>query len=300
MIVISSILLAWSFRAATSLSKMERFSSITSDPGPIPDESKFLGSRLADNRARALGTSTGTPSKSKQPRSPSHSLPTLQTPPTHSSVRPSTSSNQLCKAQHVNQTESTASTPCSLTPLFNILHLPFIIPNVHSTSFRIDSSHFDHLISSMLLETPNGGTVHDQSKYPLSVITYAPLNRNFTIRPFLSWANSSNRTSSRTIPSRIPEIKVSNRTIVWSFHLPGPPYVVCSIRRRWLQVKLNVLVVRLFFAPRWLFFRLYSHRSVTMWVQSDDPTHPGNPASLYSFMFDKASGKLTGVRTHFW
>jgi hypothetical protein len=36
-----------------------------------------------------------------------------------------------------------------------------------------------------LLETPNGGTVHDQSKYPLSVITYAPLNRNFMIRPFL-------------------------------------------------------------------------------------------------------------------
>ncbi len=30
---------------------------------------------------------------------------------------------------------------------------------------------------------------------------------------------------------------------LWSFHLPGPPFVVCNMWRRWLHVKLNVLVV---------------------------------------------------------
>ena len=139
----------------------------------------MLGLRLANKRASTFGTSTGTPSKTKQPRSASHSLTTFQMPPTHLLFSPSNSSNQLCKAQHVNHTELTASTPCSCTLLFNILHLPFRIPKVHSTSFQIDFSHFDHRILSLLLESPKGGMLHDQSKYPLSTIKYAPENGNF-------------------------------------------------------------------------------------------------------------------------
>jgi hypothetical protein len=56
---------------------------------------------------------------------------------------------------------------------------------------------------------------------------------------------------------------------------------------------------REFFAPRWLFFKFYSHRSVMMWVQSQEPTQPGNPSWLYSCMLEFASGKLTGDITHF-
>ena len=90
----------------------------------------------------------------------------------------------------------------------------------------------------------------------------------------------------------------SRRTIVWSFHRPGPPVIVCSICRRWLHARLNIHVVWLLFAPRWLFFNQYSHLSVVICVQLVDPTHPGNPAILYSCMLDRASGKCKGVITN--
>jgi len=52
--------------------------------------------------------------------------------------------------------------PLKPPPLEVVCHLPLRMPNVHSTSLRIDSNHFDHRISSTLLVTVNGGTVHDQ------------------------------------------------------------------------------------------------------------------------------------------
>ena len=62
----------------------------------------------------------------------------------------------------------------------------------------------------------------------------------FFIPPSLPRASKSKSQSSRTLPSRIPDTKVSNLTIDWSFQCPGPPLVVCKIWRQWLQVKLKV------------------------------------------------------------
>jgi len=63
---------------------------------------------------------------------------------------------------------------------------------------------------------------------------------DFFIPPSLPRASKSKSQSSRTLPSRIPDTKVSNLTIDWSFQCPGPPLVVCKIWRQWLQVKLKV------------------------------------------------------------
>ena len=52
----------------------------------------------------------------------------------------------LCKAQQLKQTSSTAHSDCNRIPVLSILHLPFKVPKVHSTSFLIDSAHFDHLV----------------------------------------------------------------------------------------------------------------------------------------------------------
>ncbi len=113
-------------------------------------------------------------------------------------------------------------------------------------------------------------------------------------------ARSSNVFSCKFNPSeRICVMKRSNRTIVWSFQRAGPPGVECRIRRRWFTHKLYDRAVRLDFGPRWLFFKLYSHLSVVIWVASEDPTQPGNPASANSLMCVLASSKLSGVRTYF-
>ncbi len=69
-------------------------------------------------------------------------------------------------------------------------------------------------------------------------------------------------------PSRILLINWSSRTIVWSFHRPGLLVVECRMWQRWLQVRLYVLVVLADLKPVWLFYRLYSHRSMMMCVQS--------------------------------
>ena len=81
---------------------------------------------------------------------PNQSLSGIDTSP-HSAFSPSISNNQLCNAQHISQTLSTASTPSRQIPDFNMPHLPFKIPKVHSTSFRMDSTHFDQQISLILL-----------------------------------------------------------------------------------------------------------------------------------------------------
>ncbi len=147
-----------------SFVNIDLVSPIVNIPGLSPDKSKFCASSFVDKRASAFRTSARTPSKSKHPFLPSHLLTNCWTPLTLFSDNPSIYSNQLCKAQHVNQTYSTKSTPKIRMPLFKILHLPFRIPNVHSTYLPIDSNYLDQWISLMLLVAPKGGTVHYQFK----------------------------------------------------------------------------------------------------------------------------------------
>ncbi len=59
---------------------------------------------------------------------------------------------------------STDSNVCKRIPVFNILHLPFSIPKVHSTSFLIDSNHRDQRNSSIDNVSLKGGIVHDHFK----------------------------------------------------------------------------------------------------------------------------------------
>ena len=67
-----------------------------------------------------------------------------------------------------------------------------IVPNVHSTSFHMLSSHFDQRISSILLVMVNGGTIHDHCKYPLSTITYTPLYLTLMTLPKRSKSRTQN------------------------------------------------------------------------------------------------------------
>ena len=59
-------------------------------------------------------------------------------------------------------------TPFNRIPVFKMHHRPFRIPNVHSTSSRIDSNQEENRISARLVDLLNGGTVIGQFKYPLS------------------------------------------------------------------------------------------------------------------------------------
>lgn len=66
----------------------------------------------------------------------------------------------LCSAQHVRKILSAPSTPFKRMPVFSIRHLPLRgMPNVHLTSFIIDSSHGENLISTRLLVVLVDGAV---------------------------------------------------------------------------------------------------------------------------------------------
>ena len=56
-----------------------------------------------------------------------------------------------------------------------INYLPFKIPNVHSTSFLIDSAHRDHLCIFIETEFLKGHISVDQFKYPPSTRIHAPV-----------------------------------------------------------------------------------------------------------------------------
>ena len=102
----------------------------------------MLGLRLANKRASTFGTSTGTPSKSKQPRSPSYSLTTVRTPPTHSSFSPSNSSNQY--ARH-----SMWTTPSQLHPL-HVVAIRFLIFSISPSESQKCTPHLSALIWAIL------------------------------------------------------------------------------------------------------------------------------------------------------
>ena len=92
------------------------------------------------------------------------------TPLCHPSLKPSTSSSQLWRLQQVNQALLTTSVLWSRMPDFKILQRPLSIPNVVSTSFLNDSSHWEKQSSLRFAEFLYGGTV-DHCKYLLSTIT---------------------------------------------------------------------------------------------------------------------------------
>jgi hypothetical protein len=139
--------------------------------------------------------------RSKRPRSPSHSL---GTPYSHCSSSPSTSRSQLCKAQQVSHILSALRMLCNQIPVLSILHLPFTIPKVHSTSFRIDSIHSDHRISRRSTEVFNEDTVVAHDKYPLSTINHTPFYFLVLISPCALRSNNSNTTSLSILPSKMP------------------------------------------------------------------------------------------------
>ena len=96
-------------------------------------------------------------------------------PFSHLSGNQSISNSMLCKAQQVNHISSQFSITHNLIPVFKTCHLPFIMLNVHSTSFLKLSSHLENLIPDQRLVSFIGGTVILQLRYPLSTITYGLL-----------------------------------------------------------------------------------------------------------------------------
>ncbi len=152
--------------------------STASVPGPIPDKSY---DRIATGLCRfkiAWGI-TAKSSGSCWPSGPSQSLDYMEgsaagIPLFQLLVNPSVSRSQLCKAQQVRKILSAKSTPDRRMPVFRIRNRPLRMPNVHSTSFRIDSSQAEKRISTLLLVVFIGGTVVGHARYPLSTNNRAP------------------------------------------------------------------------------------------------------------------------------
>lgn len=229
------------------------------------EEVSYAWSSPGDNN---LCMAKGISSSSNSPRSPSHGLVGIRTP-SHGLSYPSTSKSLLCNAQHVAQIMSTDWTACKRIPVFNILHLPFIIQNVHSTSFLIDSNHSDHQISSWNAVLEKGGMVLARAWYPLSNSIHTPLYFTLTVSPFCI-SYSSKMWSLRISLHLISHIKVSNNTTVLSFHEPGCPRVLPSIRRQWLTVMLQVCVQYLLLNPLWVLLRCQAQFSWMTCVASLD------------------------------
>ena len=98
------------------------------------------------------------------PRGPSHLLSIVGIPLLQEVESPSVSNSQLCSAQQARKILSAHSTLIKRMPVFSICHLPFRMPNVHLTSFLIDSSHNKNRISIRLPVVLNGGTVVADAK----------------------------------------------------------------------------------------------------------------------------------------
>ena len=145
------------------------------------------------SRAIAFGIDSHNPSKSMCPKSSSQSL--SKTPSSHRPDIPSISNSQLCNAQQVSQISSTLPTPYMQTHIFKILHLPFRMPKVNSTSFPINSTHLDHHVLSILLVEEKGGMVQDHARYPLSTMKYTPLYITEITLLSMLYARSSNSLS---------------------------------------------------------------------------------------------------------
>lgn len=114
---------------------------------------------------------------------------------------PTVSNSQLCIAQQVRNTSSAALTPNKRIPVFRIRQRPLRIPNVHPTSFLMDSSHAESQILLLLLVDLIGGTAVECNKQPLSTSNHAhPWYWRFTTIPLSSRSYNSNCTSSRIAP----------------------------------------------------------------------------------------------------
>jgi hypothetical protein len=131
-------------------------------------------------------------------------------------------------------------------PVLSIRHLPLRIPNVHSTSFLINSSHDENRSSVQLLVVLIGGNVVGQAKYPLLTKSHAPwylrvvtmFGIGMSISSTAAAVDSykSKNMSSIMMPSFKSVMKLSNKAKVLSFQRAGCPDAVARIYRRWLTV----------------------------------------------------------------
>ena len=79
----------------------------------------------------------------------------LGVPSSHPSLRPFSFNSQLWRAQHVRKMLSALFCPSKRIPVFRIRKR-------HSTSFLMDSSHFENRMSERFNDVFSGGTVVDQ------------------------------------------------------------------------------------------------------------------------------------------
>jgi hypothetical protein len=121
--------------------------------------------------------------------------------------------------QQVRNVLSADSCPINLIPVLRIQKHPLRIPNVHTTSLRIDSTQCEKQTTLTLLhEVFNSETVVGQYKYPLSTINQVPAYFFLTTYPRDSMSYSSNVQSCSVLPSLSGTAKLSKRTTVLLFH----------------------------------------------------------------------------------
>ena len=170
-----SLWLALSMPSAFAFSCSSTTSGNMPLPGPIPDKSYVC----MDTGLWRLQTVCGITQSSSglcSPGGPFQSLFTVQTLLFQAVANPSVFTANC--AQQVRKILSARSTSFKRMPILIICHLPIRIPNVHSTSFLIDSTHDENRISVRLHVVLFSGTVVGQ------------VNMS-TLRSFLDDAHSS-------------------------------------------------------------------------------------------------------------
>lgn len=161
----------------------------------------------------------------------------------------SASNRKLCKAQQVLKILSTVSIECTLMPVFKIRHLCLRMPNVHSTSFRIDSNHSENLISERLEDNLNRQTRIDHFKHPLSREIHTPLHFAAAVSPSSLFSHNLNARFPHELFLWMPVINFSNLTTGLSFYRAGKPGVECIICLRWLTCTSHERAVRVCLKP---------------------------------------------------
>ncbi len=173
------------------------------------------------------------------------------------------------------------------------------MPNVHSTSFLIDSNLFDHHDLSIKFEIKNRYSTRPRQIPIVKKITYTPVYVVDTIFPSPLYVRRLNSLLKKKLAITYTSqelIHMHNHLVVPIIRtITGCMKVVTSMVACQVECASSATAL----SPKMIVFQfILASRSIVICVQSDEPTHPGNPLSPYSSMLDFVSSRCTGVSTN--
>ena len=181
-----------SLRLSTLFSTSSSSPLVLSSPKPMPTMPCDLRWPGLFSLSNEKGTTVPVSSSVNCPNSPvqSFSLSSIE-------------SSGLCNTQHVSQILSQICVPCGVVPDVKTLNLPFIVPNVHLTSFQRDSRHWLNWSLACEAVVLKGGIAQDHDRHPLLVNDQAPRHLISCTLPRASCSNGTNSFSSNSeVPLR--------------------------------------------------------------------------------------------------